>query len=92
MDSEEIKAKTCAICKEIQQSIKDCFRHYETVHDYVPKSFYEKPPVDTKFEKNKARNDKRSKGKEHRCTLVSCFYVVQVKPYGVLTKSSFTNL
>ena len=63
MDSEEIKSKTCAICKEVQPSIKDCFKHYEEVHDYVPKSVYEKPPIDTKFEESKARKTKRSKGK-----------------------------
>ena len=63
MDSEEIKSKTCAICKEIQPSIKDCFKHYEKIHDYVPKSVYDKPPVDAKFEQSKARTDKRSKGK-----------------------------
>ena len=79
IDSEEIKAKTCAICKEIQPSIKDCFKHYELVHDYIPKSVYEKPPVDTKFEKSKARNDKRSKGKGHSYPACACTIVSKIR-------------
>ncbi len=62
LNNEEIKSKTCAICKELLPSIKDCFSHYETVHQYVPKSVYDQPPVDRKFEANKAKSDKSSKG------------------------------
>ena len=75
MDSEEIKSKTCAICKEIQPSIKDCFKHYEKVHDYVPKSVYDKPPVDAKFEQSKARTDKRSKGKASEESIYHLFHL-----------------
>lgn len=60
--SEEIKSRTCAICREMQPTIKDCFKHYEIVHNYVPKSVYDKPPKDKKYEENKAKSGKPTKG------------------------------